>query len=358
MSFDSEVPYIQALTISNDHYPILNEAFIFIHYRQGGRLQFRHIAISTPSPLIIEASTVPVCVLDTDVPAIIEAVEMEIDTRATEGVIAITKIESIANTTAHAREIKASCDVIDSGLIASTLMEVKETSSITSNLPTTLPNATLSLLPNIDRDQDELSVTKECIDLQPTVRINNDVCKNESVLLSEMKSSSEIKVRKIISKKTLPNTLSCIEYLLTQNFDSVSSPCILTIVKYVLNILSDPSQSKYRIINKANKTFQEKVMKANGSSELVLSIGFIESQANSSTLQNDSSEEFLKNSLQLLEDAMERLQIPIGDRPKMKVVVPLSVSEIPVEEWDPYKSVIVRTAPQVWKIYMNSYLFQ
>lgn len=52
----------------------------------------------------------------------------------------------------------------------------------------------------------------------------------------------------------------CLEKLLSQNFDQVSSICVITIAKYVVNILSNPNEPKYRTINMLNKAFQEKVL--------------------------------------------------------------------------------------------------
>ena len=52
----------------------------------------------------------------------------------------------------------------------------------------------------------------------------------------------------------------CLEALLSQNFDKVSSTCVITIAKYVSNILSNPNEPKYRTINMLNKAFQEKVL--------------------------------------------------------------------------------------------------
>ena len=51
-----------------------------------------------------------------------------------------------------------------------------------------------------------------------------------------------------------------LEKLLSQNFDSVSSICVITIAKYVSNILSNPNEPKYRTIHMLNKAFQEKVL--------------------------------------------------------------------------------------------------
>jgi hypothetical protein len=170
--------------------------------------------------------------------------------------------------------------------------------------------------------------------------------------VAEVKSETKTDFARIednrskIMKVSLPDSNECINVILSQNFDRVSTPCVLTIVKYVQNILSDPFEPKFRALNTANKTFQEKVVKALGSLEFLQSIGFVEVPG-SSSLRIDSSVDFLERTLQVLQGAMDQLNIPASDRPKIRIaaVAPYQLPEQP--EWDPYKSSIVRTAPQV-----------
>jgi PUB domain len=146
---------------------------------------------------------------------------------------------------------------------------------------------------------------------------------------------------------SLSSVNECIDRLLTQNFDRVSGPCIITIVKYVLNIVSDPSDPKYRTVSTVNKTFKEKVATASASAELMHSLGFKEVPG-SNALCSAATAEDLKATLTLLEGAMDRLQIAPSDRPRPKAIVNTRAqSEVPMPEWDPYQSSIVRTAPQV-----------
>jgi hypothetical protein len=91
------------------------------------------------------------------------------------------------------------------------------------------------------------------MDIETTERAT----RNENVAVCVENDNSGIK-----SKNERPNSRECIEKLLTQNFDRVSAPCVITITKYILNILSDPSEPKYRTINTTNKAFQEKVLNA------------------------------------------------------------------------------------------------
>jgi hypothetical protein len=93
--------------------------------------------------------------------------------------------------------------------------------------------------------------------------------KNRNVTVNVEINNSGIK-----SKEERLNSRECIEKLLTQNFDRVSTPCVITITKYILNILSDPSEPKYRSINTNNKAFQDKVLKAVGADELMQCFGF------------------------------------------------------------------------------------
>jgi PUB domain len=154
---------------------------------------------------------------------------------------------------------------------------------------------------------------------------------------SEKKSRSEAPL----------NRSDCVDVLLSENFDRVSSPCVLTIVKYIQNIISDPSDPKYRTINTGNKTFQDKVLLANSALNLMYSIGFKEVPG-SPSLRTAATVDELSASLTLLEGAMDRLMIPVSDRPKPRqAAIQASQSQVPLPEWDPYQSSIVRTAPQV-----------
>jgi PUB domain len=154
---------------------------------------------------------------------------------------------------------------------------------------------------------------------------------------SEKKSRSEAPL----------NKSDCVDVLLSENFDRVSSPCVLTIVKYIQNIISDPTDPKYRTINTGNKTFQDKVLQANSALNLMYSIGFKEVPG-SPSLRTAATVDELSASLTLLEGAMDRLMIPASDRPKPRQpTIQASQSQVPLPEWDPYQSSIVRTAPQV-----------
>ena len=84
----------------------------------------------------------------------------------------------------------------------------------------------------------------------------------------------------------------CLDKLLSQNFDKVSSVCVVTISKYVVNILSNPDEPKYRTINMQNKAFQEKILVCNGSMELMQSFGFRNDNA-ADSLHSSASAQFM-----------------------------------------------------------------
>jgi PUB domain len=166
---------------------------------------------------------------------------------------------------------------------------------------------------------------------------------------SMMTKEADKKVAEIVKRPLSKSCDDCVDLLLSQNFDRASSPCILTIVAYVQNILSDPSNSKFRSINIANKTFQGKISKVAAALELLQSIGFTEVPTSNSLCITASSSS-LESSLKSLVVAMDRLQIPLEDRPKPKPPKSSfteSQQNTFRESWDPYKSSFVSTAPQV-----------
>ena len=166
---------------------------------------------------------------------------------------------------------------------------------------------------------------------------------------STITKQTDKKVAEIVKRPLSKSCDDCVDLLLSQNFDRASSPCILTIVAYVQNILSDPSNSKFRSINIANKTFQGKISKVSAALELLQSIGFTEVPA-SNTLCITAPSSRLESSLKSLVVAMDRLQIPLEDRPKPKPPKSSfteSQQNTFRESWDPYKSSFVSTAPQV-----------
>ena len=149
---------------------------------------------------------------------------------------------------------------------------------------------------------------------------------------------------------------AALDLLLANNFDKVSTLAVVTISKYVANIVGDPSEPKYRTINTANKAFQDKVKPATGSLELMHSIGFepaaVSTSSDATSLHSSASAQFMMETMQLLHEAMERLQIPAEERPRpvQKVAASSSSSSAgPVPDFDPFRTSIVRTAPQPYR---------
>ena len=215
---------------------------------------------------------------------------------------------------------------------------------------TLMPEATQVVHDNVDISAIGVVVTDQETSVPEATEViheNTDPTTTPLVVTDQEIKDSSSDSKATATKRSTKPFIACLDLLLSQNFDRVSSPCIVTATKYIQNILSDPSELKFRTINIANKAFQEKVLKAIGASELMVSMGFVQNPGSVSLLTNDSSAEFLQKILNLLEQAMIKLNIPEADRPKAKPVVQRVVPTGPVVEWDPYASSIVRTAPQV-----------
>ena len=77
-----------------------------------------------------------------------------------------------------------------------------------------------------------------------------------------------------LSSSTTPSTTP-LASILSKNFLAVSTPCLLTLIKYITNILtSPPSDTRPRTINLQNKTFASKIGSCKGGVELLFDLGF------------------------------------------------------------------------------------
>lgn len=149
----------------------------------------------------------------------------------------------------------------------------------------------------------------------------------------------------------------CLEAILRGNFDAVAQLALITIGKYVHNILSNPNEAKYRTINLTNKAFVEKVAAATGTSEFLSVIGF--SACPSLIGQPPQQIQYLgvditklTTAATALDDAFSRLGIPQESRPQtvaQPVSKPSTSSRAPPTPvaFDPFKANVVRTAQQV-----------
>ena len=167
-----------------------------------------------------------------------------------------------------------------------------------------------------------------------------------SEILSSTSSVDDSKFDKVNS-----TILECIDIVLSENFDAVSTSCIITVTKYVCNIISDPLEVKYQTISLTNKAFVEKILPAKGSIDLICSLGF---QRNPTCLQLTSPVDTLHRCLVLLYKSMDRLQISDDVRPRPKInnkqqpIQSESVSsDLSNFAFDPFKSNTISTAPQV-----------
>eukprot|EP01032_Pedospumella_encystans_P011527 gene11527-13397_t len=178
---------------------------------------------------------------------------------------------------------------------------------------------------------------------------------------------------------TLPSPAATVSAILSDNFDRVSIPAVLTLARYLLNILLNPLEDKFRRISTENKAFQGKIATAKGAVNFLCSVGFVYPPYNNAVLvllPADSpvaSSESSENScvlgaaqLALLQEgyaqllrAMKELEVPVEERPyqgadwatiqkqqeaQRRESEQRSASQ--VAAFDPYKTHIVRTAPQ------------
>jgi hypothetical protein len=160
------------------------------------------------------------------------------------------------------------------------------------------------------------------------------------------------------SFNTKPPTItpsSCLHVILSQNFDSTSIEAVVTIAKYISNVLMHPTDEKFRSINTNNKIFSQKlrVCKGNGVAEFFASVGFDFVQSTGCLVLRDdgpaeSKTELLYAGWEALQHAMTELGIPVEDRPVLRKHLQspsVYVPEVPV--FDPFKVSVHRNAPQV-----------
>jgi len=180
----------------------------------------------------------------------------------------------------------------------------------------------------------------------------------------------------------LPSPAATVSAILSDNFDRVSIPAVLTLARYLLNILLNPSEDKFRRISTENKAFQSKIATAKGAVTFLCSVGFVHppynnavlvlhssSASTSADVKNDGGEGSVLSAAQqaLLQEgyaqllrAMKELEVPVEERPyqgadwstiKKQLEAQCRESELrsasQVAAFDPYKTHIVRTAPQV-----------
>jgi len=206
------------------------------------------------------------------------------------------------------------------------------------------------------------TTTTTTTEIESVMQIDNDQNSNlkDSSNIDDVKtifnnSSMDVEKDDINNNNNDNDIQETINSMLTQNFDQVSGPAIITILKYIYNIIKYPDDSKYRTISTGNKAYIEKISNAKGVVMLLKVIGFSSvenSNPLSYVLNGDSSKIIPKleqAELHLIE-AMNKLQIPEDDRPKKQSVVPNRNQSIPINAFDPYKTAVIRNTPQPYRV--------
>lgn len=126
--------------------------------------------------------------------------------------------------------------------------------------------------------------------------------------------------------------------MLSSNFDALTIPALTTIRKIIANIIKTPIG--FREIKLTNAVVREKVLPAKGWEEVMRSIGF-ELTANVLCLPTSQLPLPLPMVYSMLSDALIELGVEIDP------TVPVEqVRAAPVVEFDPFKTIVTRTAPQ------------
>ena len=66
-----------------------------------------------------------------------------------------------------------------------------------------------------------------------------------------------------------------VSMILSNAPSTVIVEAMITILKYVNNVIANPDEQKYRCVNMENRTFEEKIGKMKGSIDFLVSVGFI-----------------------------------------------------------------------------------
>jgi hypothetical protein len=147
----------------------------------------------------------------------------------------------------------------------------------------------------------------------------------------------------VVEDEPVPPLNESLQRVLAQNFDAVSTPAILTICKYIVNIYFQPNEAKFRSVKRSNKVFQEKIAKCVGAELVLRSIGFSAQGDNFHLPEHPQQKEVLQLVYKELLKTLDELQVPPDQRPELRE--PVNVP--PPVEFDPFKTCVMRTANQV-----------
>lgn len=206
--------------------------------------------------------------------------------------------------------------------------------------PAATPTSPLATEPATDHQ----SPTTMALPIPPLSSMNHisAVASEAAVDPHEMEVEEQSEVTEVLSPK------DSIALLLSTNFDVATKPAITTLYKYIANISYYPHEEKYKTINTANKVFLDKVAPARNIEQVFLAFGFEKIVSGhwkliEASKEVNAVERRINEALTAINNAMDELQIPEEERPKVNP--PVVQSSTPFE-FDPFKSLLVRNAIQ------------
>ncbi|KAI6204375.1 UBX domain-containing protein 6 [Aphelenchoides besseyi] len=152
-----------------------------------------------------------------------------------------------------------------------------------------------------------------------------------------------IKIEEVLRDRLISEPLeSSIKMIWTLNERTRIDQGVQLLVRYINNVLADPSDPKFRSIKTSNKSYIEKILSLKGGPELMKAIGFLEQQDKNNEISlvladpTDESLESLKYAIQSLEDG-SALSIKLFRDPKvfrLDADKPIPQPEIPSDFFD------------------------
>lgn len=139
------------------------------------------------------------------------------------------------------------------------------------------------------------------------------------------------------TKAAPPCIKSAIKSILSSNFDAVSTPACILILKILINVIlhDDP---KYRNVSRGGKVFAA-VIACAGGEELMQSIGFLLIDGKYVLSDQAVDRARLLEACTALDAALNALNVPQTNRPKVPSTLPAStLQSAPAFEFDPFKS--------------------
>lgn len=157
----------------------------------------------------------------------------------------------------------------------------------------------------------------------------------------------------------LPPFQDVTKFVLNNNADDVSLPALLTVGRYLANLIGYPQESRYRVIRMTNSIFQSKVAPCLGGPQLLLAMGFKThgEKQDELILAESVSQESLKQCWDVLAMAWRLLEVPADQLPVLPAPAPAPSSSssndskltkpASASTFDFFKASIHRAAPQV-----------